>query len=211
MKSAFLISMSAMVSLFAAGGLIAQTGNAQAPATADISTQDITSGEYTADPAHTLVGFRVNHMGFNDYFGVFGNASGSLNLDMQEPENSSVTITVPVQDLAVASADLKKHMMSADFFDAANYPNVTFTSTSVVVEGTSAKITGDLTIRGITKPVTLDARLTGTGANPMTKKQTLGFEGETEIDRTSFGMDYGVPMVPATVALGISAAFEKAD
>jgi polyisoprenoid-binding protein YceI len=99
--------------------------------------------------------------------------------------------------------------MTADFFDAANHANATFVSTKVTPSGTSAKIEGNLTLRGVTKPVVLDAKFYGAGANPMSKVATVGFEATTSIKRSDFGVAYGIPMVSDQVDLKITAAFER--
>ena len=110
---------------------------------------------------------------------------------------------------ATSRADLTKHMMSPDFLDAAKFPTATFESTKVVATGNTAKITGNLTLLGVTKPVVLDATFTGAGNNPMNKKATIGFHGSTTIKRSDFGMAKYVPMVGDDVKIAISIAFEK--
>ncbi len=198
----------ATVCLLAATPIIAQSSAIpELPGNMDVSR--ITGGTYKVDPAHTLVGFTVNHFGFNDYFGLFGNIKGTLTLDRANPENSSVDVTIPVGQVTTASAGLTKHLNSADFFDTANHDKATFKSTTVELDGTDFIITGDLTLRGITKPVTLRGALTGVGANPMNKKETIGFEAGTTIKRSDFGVDYALPAVSDEVELNISAAFEK--
>ncbi|KRB42536.1 YceI family protein [Phenylobacterium sp. Root700] len=179
------------------------------PASVDISK--IAAGTYKADGSHTQVAFTVNHMGFTDYRGLIADAKGELTLDPKNPAAASVTIEIPISNLATTSAGLTKHLHAADFFDSAKYPTATFRSTKVVVDGQTAKITGDLTLRGVTKPVTLDARLTGAGPNPMSKAQTVGFHASAVIKRSDFGMTYIVPVVSDAVDLQIEAAFEKVN
>jgi polyisoprenoid-binding protein YceI len=176
------------------------------PGTADASR--VAAGTYTADAGHTLVGFRVSHFGFNDYFGQFGNITGTLVLDPANPAAAALDITIPVSGLATASAGLTAHMQRADFFDMPNHANVRFVSTAVVVDGTTARITGNLTIRGVTRPVTLAARFVGAGTNPFNRKPTIGFHATTTINRSDFGMTYGVPVISDAVQLDISASFE---
>ena len=189
-----------------AAPLIAQQPMA-IPGTADASR--VTAGTYTMDSAHTLIGWRVNHLGFNDYFGIFGNPTGTLTLDPANPAAAKLSVQVPISGLVVASDKLSEHLMSGDFFNAATHPTASFVSTGVTVDGEDAQISGDLTLNGVTKPVTISARFTGAGANPMSKAETIGFEGKTVIKRSDFGISYGVPAVSDEVALGITAAFEK--
>jgi polyisoprenoid-binding protein YceI len=99
--------------------------------------------------------------------------------------------------------------MSADFFDAAKFPNATFTSTKVTASGTSATVVGNLTLKGVTKPVTLAVKFTGAGANPMSKAVTVGFSATGTIKRSDFGINYGVPAVGDQVDLVLTGAFEK--
>ncbi len=169
----------------------------------------VTAGTYATDPAHTLVGWKVSHFGFNDYFGQFGDVAGSLTLDSANPAASRLDITVPVSGLATASSALTAHMQRGDFFDMPRHPEVKFVSTAVAVTGTTARISGNLTIRGVTRPVVLDARFVGAGTNPMSRKATVGFHATATIKRSEFGMTYAVPMVSDEVDLTISAAFEK--
>lgn len=169
----------------------------------------VKAGTYTVDGAHTQVMWRVNHLGFNDYFGIFGDAKGTLTLDPAKPSAAKVTIEIPIASVATNSSGLTAHLMKPEFFDSAKFATATFTSTSVVVDGTEAKISGNLTLKGVTKPVVLDAEFSGAGAHPMNKKDTIGFHAETKIKRSDFGISYGVPMVPDEVPLEISVAFEK--
>jgi polyisoprenoid-binding protein YceI len=174
-------------------------------------TGRVSAGTYQTDPLHSLVGYRVNHLGFNDYFGVFGDVAGTLILDPANLNAAKVDVTIPLSGLSNASAKLTEHMNGKDFFDSAQFPSVRFVSTKVTAEGRSALIEGDLTIRGITKSVTLDAEFTGAGTNTYNKMDTVGFEATTAIKRSDFGMDYGVPFVSDEVRLGITIAFEKAQ
>ena len=184
--------------------------NAAAPALpGQIDVARVTAGTYQADPSHSLVGFRVNHFGFNDYFGVFGDVAGTLVIDPANPNAAKVDVTIPLSGLSTASTKLTEHMSGADFFDSAQFPSVRFVSTKVTAKGTGAMIEGDLTIRGVTKSVTLDAKFTGAGTNPYSKKETAGFAATTAIKRSDFGMNAAVPLVSDEVRLDITAAFEK--
>jgi polyisoprenoid-binding protein YceI len=169
----------------------------------------VKAGTYTVDGAHTQVMWRVNHLGFNDYFGIFGDAKGTLTLDPANPSAAKVEIQIPIKSVATNSADLNAHLMKPEFFDAIKFDTATFKSTSVMADGHKAKITGTLTLKGVTKPVVLDTEFVGAGLGPMNKKETVGFHGRTMIKRSDFGVSYGIPFVPDEVPLEISVAFEK--
>lgn len=181
------------------------------------STAAITGGTYSVDPHHTLVGWRVNHLGFNDYFGLFGEATGTLVLDPKAPDKAKVDITVPVSKVVTASADLTHHLLQPgkdggkpDFFGATP-ADARFVSTAVTATGMTAKITGNLTLNGVTRPVVLDAEFAGAGKMPanMGGKENVGFHAKTTIRRSDFGIDMGIPLVSDEVRLDITAAFEK--
>lgn len=192
----------------------AQNGTLGSPGVADPSL--VTAGTYAADPLHTMVSWRVNHFGFSDYFGLFGDVSGTLHLDPINIERSSLEVKIPVSKVTTANADLTAHLLRAgkdgaapDFFGPAPEDAV-FKSTQIRPNGTSeALIFGNLTLNGVTRPVSLSARFTGAGENPMTKEQTVGFKGWTRIKRSDFNMKFALPMVTDTVDLDIAAAFEK--
>lgn len=187
----------------------------EAPGKADKAR--VAAGTYAADPTHSLIGWRVNHLGFNDYFGLFGDVTGTLVLDPANPAAAKVTATIPVSKVITASAGLNAHLLKpapeggkADFFGASP-ADATFVSTSVIpaTDGVSAAVTGNLTLNGVTKPVTLQAKFSGAGTNMMTQAPTVGFHGEATIKRSDFGLGFIVPLVSDEVALQITIAFEK--
>ena len=191
-----------------------QGGPPQLPGQMDPSR--VTAGTYAADSAHSLVGWRVNHFGFNDYFGIFGNVSGTLTIDPANLSAAKVDVTIPIDSVVVASAGLRDHLLRAgrdggkpDFFGP-NPAAAKFVSTRVQPSGNNATITGDLTLNGVTKPVTIAAEFTGAGNAMMPpNKLTVGFEGTTTIKRSDFGITTFVPMVSDEVELTITTAFEK--
>ncbi|URW76239.1 YceI family protein [Sphingomonas donggukensis] len=177
----------------------------------------VTGGTYTADPGHTLVTWTLDHLGFSPYTGIFGEVSGTLTLDPKNPNAAKVDVTIPVSKVVTASAGLTAHLTRAgkdggkpDFFGA-NAADARFVSTSVVAKGQTAKITGNLTLNGVTRPVTLDASFYGAGKAPamMGGKENVGFRASTTIMRSQFGLGFGVPMVGDAVKLDIAAAFQK--
>lgn len=188
--------------------------NAQAPGAMDASR--VTAGTYAADPAHTLVQWSVNHFGFNPYFGLFGDIEGTLTIDPDAIEDAQVNVQIPITSVAVPSEGLRDHLLrpgensdDPDFFGP-NPAMAEFTSTEVTRLGANrAFIRGNLTMNGQSAPVALVTQFTGGGANPMNEAETIGFTAETTIDRSDWGVDYGIPMVSDEVDLKISVAFEK--
>lgn len=183
---------------------------AQEAAPGRMDTTRIAAGTYEVETTHTQIAFTVNHFGFNDYHGLIGGSTGTLVFDPAKPETATVTIETPIDQIVTTSKELNDHLKAADFFDLAKYPTARFTSTKVEIDGTNAKITGDFTLHGVTRPVVLDARFTGAGTNPMTKRETVGFQATTTIKRSDYGMNFIVPLVSDDVSLEITAAFELA-
>ena len=181
---------------------IAQTG---LPGTQNKAA--VTAGTYAVDPAHTQVTWTLNHMGFSMLSGQFGAQGGTLTIDPAKPAATKLDVTFAIDQLSVTSAKFAEHLKSRDFFDAATYPTARFVSTNVVANGNTAKITGNLTIKTVTNPVTIDATFVGAGANPMSKKLNFGFRGTTTIKRSDFGLGYATPVVADSVKLDINVAF----
>ena len=215
MRLANTLAVFALIGAATVPALALQEAPAELPGVVD--TSRVSGGTYATDPSHSLVAWSVDHFGFNDYYGLFGDVEGTLQIDLENPGDAKVDVTIPVTSLAVVSEGLKDHLLrpgkdgaDPDFFgpepDAAR-----FVSTTVDIgdDGTSASITGNLTLNGVTNPVTIDSRFTGAGTNPMNKAETIGFEGTTTIQRSDFGVDYAVPMVSDEVMLKITVAFEK--
>ncbi len=170
----------------------------------------VAAGTYAADPHHTQIGWSINHLGFSVYDGIFGSATGTMTLDPAKPGATTVAIEVPLSGLVTTVPALDVHLKKADYFDAATYPTITFKSTSVTVSGTNATIAGQLTMHGVTRPVTLAAHFVGAGVNPLSKKPTVGFTATATIKRSDFGMTTLLPALGDTVDLRINAAFERA-
>lgn len=213
MRKTLLATSAALgLALTAAGALSAQNGPPPPP-----EPVAVTSGTYTADPNHTLVGWGLSHFGFNDYFGLFGNVTGTLVLDTANLANSTVDVTIPLDTPTVASQGLRDHLLrggqnggAPDFFGPSPAP-ARFVSTMVHPIGENeAHIMGNLTFNGQTHPVTIHAGLSGAGTNGMNQKETVGFHGTATIQRSQWGLGFGVPMgLGDEVQLNITAAFEK--
>ncbi|OUJ14671.1 YceI family protein [Acetobacter sp. DsW_063] len=184
------------------------------PASAQVvtSASQIQSGAYDVEPGHTQVSFEVLHFGFTNYLGVFSNVSGTLNLDPKNPSASKLSVTIPVDSVQTTSAKLNDELKGDQWFDAAKFPNATFESTSVRLNGKNdAVVTGNLTLHGVTKPETLKVHFIGAGVNALDKKYTAGFEATGVIKRSDFGVKMYVPYVSDDVHLRIAGAFERQD
>jgi polyisoprenoid-binding protein YceI len=179
---------------------------AQTPGMPDATR--VVAGTYKVDPAHTQVLWTVNHFGVSSLSGMFGATGGTLTLDPKNPNAAKLTVTFDTSAITVTSPAFAHHLSTPDLFDTAKFQTATFTSTSVVASGDTAKISGDLTIKGITKPITISAKFQGAGANPMTKKLNIGFHGTATIKRSDFGLGLLAPAVSDEVKLGIHGAFE---
>jgi polyisoprenoid-binding protein YceI len=174
------------------------------------SAAAVKAGIYKLDPHHTQVLWSVDHLGFSRLSGMVGGMSGELQLDPARPSAAKLQVDIPLSGLSVTSADFAKHLQTPDLFDVAKFPTARFVSRTVAVQGQQATITGDLTLRGVTRPLVLQARLYGAGTNPMTKAETVGFSAKGQLKRSDFGLGYAAPAVSDTVDLEIAAAFEAA-
>ncbi|MGD9698322.1 YceI family protein [Acinetobacter sp.] len=160
---------------------------------------------YQIDPTHTATVFTWNHFGFSTPSANFSDIQGTINVDNAKPANSSVNVTIPLSSLNTNVKALDEHLKTADFFDAAKYPNITFKSTKVQALGKNKyKITGNLTVKDVTKPVVLDAVLNKQGIHPMTKAEAIGFNATTSFNRSAFGVGAYVPNVGDKITVNIT-------
>ncbi len=160
---------------------------------------------YTMDPDHTTVAAKWNHFGFSNPVILFGDVDGTIVYDADNVSASSVQVTLPLSGLESNVKAFNDHLLSDDFFDAAQFPEATFRSTSVEVDDDDElKITGDLTIKGITRQVVLDVDINLIGEHPMTGKQTAGFDAEVTIKRSDFDLGLYVPNVADEIELHIT-------
>ena len=174
----------------------------------------VTAGLYAADPAHTVVGFRINHMGFADVLGLFGSITGSLMIDPAHLDQAQVSMRIPVRKLMTGSQGLTEHMLMPAMSGKPEYfgpkpADATFVSTKVVpgADGMSAAVTGNLTLNGVTRPVTIATRFTGAGKGLLGNAVNVGFEGTAQIKRSDFGLVADMNLVGDPVDLTISATF----
>ncbi|PBJ83934.1 polyisoprenoid-binding protein [Lysobacteraceae bacterium NML93-0399] len=163
------------------------------------------SGTYVLDPNHTDVIAQWSHFGFSNPVAHFGQVDGAIVYDAENVGASSVEVTLPLSGLNSHVAAFDEHLRSADFFEADKYPNATFKSTSVEAAGTNKlKVTGDLTIKDITRPVVLDVTINKFGEQPMAKRAAAGFDAVAQLKRSDFGLGMAAPNVSDEVELRIT-------
>jgi len=180
--------------------------------TASAQSVEVASGTYQLDPTHTNVLVQWNHMGFSNPVAHFGVSQGTLVYNAEDISQSSVEVTLPLSALNSFSSDFDKHLSSADFFDAAQFPEITFKSTQVVAaeQANALTVTGDLTVKGTTKPVTLNVTINGAGEHPMAKVPTVGFDATTSFKRSDFGLGAYAPVVSDELKLSITTEAKQA-
>ncbi|GAB0118448.1 YceI family protein [Acidisoma sp. 7E03] len=195
-------------SAFAAGLALATV----APALAQVETTTpakVPAGTYKVEPYHTRILFAVSHMGFSTWYGNFSNASGTLTFDSKAPAKSVLDISFPTDSVTTTNTKLDGELKSPAWFDATQFPTITFKSTKITVTGhDTGKIEGDLTFHGVTHPVTLTAHFNGGGTNPLDKAYTIGFDATGTLSRAEFGVKTYEPLIGDKVHLILSGAFE---
>lgn len=161
---------------------------------------------FDLDPAHTQVTFAVDRFGFTTIFGTFTEVEGTVMLDTENPENSSVTASVGTASVWAGDDTRTSHLAGAYWLNAGENPQLTFVSTGVEVTGEdTARVTGDLTVFGMTRPATFDVTLNQLGTDPATQRQAAGFTLTTTIDRTAWGNETAGAIIGHEVAIRIEA------
>jgi polyisoprenoid-binding protein YceI len=178
---------------------------APAPAAAKPAAPDVPAGDYKLDPTHASLEFKVNHLGFSHYTARFTDFDVNLKFDPAHPETSSVEATIDPKSLTLPRppAGFKDELIGKGWLETAQYPAITFRSTKVEVTGANtAKVTGDFTLHGVTKPVVLETTFNGGYAgHPMDPHARIGFSAHTVIKRSEFGVAYGVPAPGSTMGV----------
>ncbi|WP_372886143.1 YceI family protein [Shimia sp.] len=168
--------------------------------------------KYVLDSSHSQIVFSYQHLGFSTSYGMFSGFEGDILFDQENPSASSVNVAMPVKSMITGWQARFDHLMSPDFFAASDDEMVRFSSTGIELTGeTTARITGDLELNGITKPVVLEARLNKAAAHPMAKKDWAGFDATTMLKRSDFGVDMFAPFVSDEVEVMISIEAMKAE
>ncbi len=183
----------------------AATGTPSTDAAVSEPAVEGVSGTYVMDPTHTTVIAQWNHMGFSNPVANFGDAEGTIVYNADDVSQSSVEVTLPLSGLNSFTDKFDEHLRSADFFDAATFPVATFRSTSVEsAGGNRLKVTGELTIKDITRPVTLDVTMNRFAEHPMLKRPAAGFDATATFLRSDFGVGAYAPNVGDEVQLRIT-------
>ena len=183
---------------------------APALAKAPLGPDDISAGTYVVDGKETLVRYGTIHMGFTEFWGTFPGATGTLVIDPKDIAATKLDVSVPVARVSTTSDELDGALVSPMFFDAGKYPLLRFVANKVERTGaTTAKVTGTLTMHGVSKEVVLNVMFNGAGPNLFTKVPTIGFKAEGTVKRSDFGLSKFVPIVSDETTITISAAFEK--
>jgi polyisoprenoid-binding protein YceI len=168
--------------------------------TAAVQIPGYLAGTWDIDPTHSTVGFSVRHMMVSKVRGYFTQFSGEI-VTAEDPARSSVTATIDMDSIDTRQEQRDAHIRSADFFDVGNHTVMTFRSTGVVAKGEDWTVEGDLTIKGITKPVTLALELNGFGPDAFGGTR-VGFSARTSISRKAYGVDIDLPMDGGGVVVG---------
>ncbi|WP_069770452.1 YceI family protein [Streptomyces sp. LUP30] len=152
------------------------------------------TGEYAIDPAHSTIGFTARHAMVTNVKGKFTDFTGSLQLDGVDPSRSTASIDVTMESIDTGSADRDGHLKSADFFKTEEFPLMTFRSTSAeALGGDDYRIVGELSILGVTRPLTIDLEFNGSAKDPFGNER-VGFEGKAEILRSDWGLTWNAAL-----------------
>lgn len=168
------------------------------------------AADYEIDPSHTYPHFKINHLGFSTMHGRFDKTRGTLSLDLKK-QSGSVEIHIDANSINTGHKKRDEHLRSPDFLNAAEFPDITFKSTKVVFhDNNRAKVTGKLTMIGVSKTVSLDVQKISCGTHPFNKKEVCGFDAIATIKRSDFGSRYGLPGVGDEMQLTFEVeAFKK--
>jgi len=196
--------------LLLGAGLLAAPAMALAQAAPDANPAHVQPGAYSVEPTHTRVLFALSHMGFTTWYGEFTHVSGTLTLNPKAVGGSSFDIVIPANTISTSNTKLDGELNSPEWLDTAKYPTIEFKSTKVVRTGhDTAKVTGELTFHGVTRPETLSVVFNAAGVNFLSKQYTVGFNASGMIKRSDFDEKTYVPIIGDDVSLIISAAFVK--
>ena len=162
--------------------------------TQTITETDQLTGTYTIDPSHSRIGVVARHAMVTKVRGGFNDFAGTFTIDADAPSNSTAELTIEAASIDTRNADRDAHLKSNDFFAMDTYPQLTFRSTAIEqVSETDYRVTGDLTLRGVTKPVTIDLEYSGAAIDPWGNLR-VGFEGSTQVNRKDWGVNWNAAL-----------------
>jgi polyisoprenoid-binding protein YceI len=166
------------------------------------------TGTYAIDPTHSRIGFVARHAMVTKVRGSFNEFEGSGYLDSDDPAASQAQLTITAASIDTRNADRDAHLRSNDFFDMENHPEIRFVTTAVEQRSADTfRVTGDLTIKGVTKPVTIDFDYTGTAVDPYGNRR-IGFEGSTTVNRKDWGVSWNAALEAGGVLVGEKVTLE---
>ena len=166
----------------------------------DATQSGLTPGTWTIDPSHTNVDFIVRHLMVSKVRGRFHDVTGAITIGA-DPANSSVNATIGVKSIDTGNTDRDNHLRTNDFFSADTFPTITFVSTKLSSSGDDYKLAGNLTLRGVTKPVVLELEFNGASSDPWGGIRA-GFSARGEINRRDFGVEWNAPLEGGGVVVG---------
>ena len=158
-----------------------------------LQSPEALTGDYTIDTAHSRLGFVARHAMITKVRGQFNQYAGRVHIDFTRPENSSAQVTIAAASIDTRNEQRDGHLRANDFFDVPNHPQITFASTRVERSGDAFRVDGELTIKGVTKPISIDFDYTGAAKDPYGNLR-LGFEGQVTINRRDWGVEWNAPL-----------------
>ncbi len=169
----------------------------------------VRAGAYRLDPDHAKITWSLSHLGFSTYYGQITDVTGDAYLDPKDSAKIRLKVVIGTDSITGVNPKLDAHLKAPDFFDTAKFPSATFAATSVeATSPTTARVTGDLTLRGITKSIAFDATFNQAGIHPVDKTYTVGFDGRAVLKRSDFGIDAYLPMLGDEVVLRLEGEFK---
>ena len=204
-----ILSAGLLLAALAASPLALSPLVAQPAASFNRDPAAVRAGTYVLDSDHGKITWTVDHFGLSRYSGQLTEVRGELTLDPAALERSSLRVTIPMGKGGTLHEGLDHHLRGADFFDVERHPEARFVSTRIERTGErTARITGDLTLRGVTRPVSFEAVFNAAGVHPVSQRYTIGFDGRATLQRSQFGIDYVIPAVSDAVELHLEGEFQ---
>jgi polyisoprenoid-binding protein YceI len=188
------------------------TSLATLAATAQADFSEVPDGAYAVDPTHGYILFSYTHLGLSNPSVGFNDFDAVLNLDADAPENSTITVTIDAASVDSRVAEFDEHLNSPEWLDTARYPEITFRSTGIEPLGEDRyALTGDLTVKGITRPVTLDATINAATMHPMRNVPVVGVSASGTVLRSDYGLEKYAPAVTDELTLNIQVEMLKSE